>query len=237
MEVTMSATDATTATDGPGTSVVDMKLEVVVIPVADVDRAKAFYKGLGWREDADVPLSDDYRVVQLTAPGSPASIIFGTGVTSAEPGSVDSLVLVVDDIEAARAALVAHGADVSEVFHDETGVFHHAGTAGRVAGPAPERSSYGSWASFRDPDGNVWMLQEITTRLPGRVTQTDVGRLSELLLDTAQHHDGFEKATPPHDWWDWYAPYLDARLNGKTPDQATAAADLYMKETRGIVRR
>jgi catechol 2,3-dioxygenase-like lactoylglutathione lyase family enzyme len=237
MEVTMSATDPRTATDGPGTGVVDMKLEVVVIPVADVDRAKAFYTGLGWREDADVPLSDDYRVVQLTAPGSPASIIFGTGVTSAGPGSVDSLVLVVDDIEAARAALVARGADVSEVFHDETGVFHHAGTAGRVAGPAPEHSSYGSWASFSDPDGNGWMVQEITSRLPGRVTQTDVGRLAELLLDTAQHHDGFEKATDPHNWWDWYAPYLNARLNGSTPEQATAAADEYMKETRGVVRR
>jgi catechol 2,3-dioxygenase-like lactoylglutathione lyase family enzyme len=216
---------------------VDTKLEVVVIPVADVDRAKAFYTGLGWREDADVPLSDDYRVVQLTPPGSPASVIFGTGVTSAAPGSVDSLVLVVDDVQAARAELVARGADVSEVFHDETGVFHHAGTAGRVPGPAPERDSYGSWASFSDPDGNVWMLQEITTRLPGRVTQTDIGRLAGLLLDTAEHHDSFEKASPPHDWWDWYAPYLDARLNGKTPEQATAAADEYMKQTRGVVRR
>jgi hypothetical protein len=126
---------------------------------------------------------------------------------------------------------------VSEVFHDAGGVFSHAGEQDRVPGPDPERRTYSSFASFRDPDGNVWMLQEITARLPGRVTQTDVGRLAELLLETAMHHDRFEKAAPAHDWWDWYAPYLDARVNGKTSEQATAAADEYMKETRGVVRR
>jgi catechol 2,3-dioxygenase-like lactoylglutathione lyase family enzyme len=146
-----------------------MKLEVVVVPVADVDRAKDFYKGLGWRLDADVAPAADFRVVQVTPTGSACSVIFGTGVTSAVPGSMqDELHLVVSDFEAARAELVAAGVNVSEVFHDEGGVFHHAGTNGRVAGPAPEHKSYGSFASFDDPDGNSWLLQEITTRLPGR---------------------------------------------------------------------
>ena len=146
----------------------DMKLEVVVVPVADVDRAKDFYKMLGWRPDADFVAGDDFRVVQLTPPGSPCSIIFGTGISSAEPGSTESLQLTVSDIEAARAELASRGADVSEVFHDAGGVFHHAGTEGRVPGAAPGHQSYGSFASFSDPDGNGWMLQEITTRLPGR---------------------------------------------------------------------
>ena len=151
-----------------GTEVVDMKLEVVLVPVADVDRAKDFYKALGWREDADFAARADFRVVQLTPPGSACSIIFGTGVTSAAPGSAQGLQLTVADIGAARAELAARGAEMSEVFHDAGGVFHHAGTAGRVAGPAPDHKSYGSFASFSDPDGNGWLLQEITTRLPGR---------------------------------------------------------------------
>ena len=146
----------------------DMKLEVVVLPVADVDRAKDFYKSLGWRLDADFAKSEDFRVVQLTPPGSPASIIFGTGVSSAAPGSADGLQLVVDDIDAARAELAGHGAEVSEVFHDESGIFHHAGTTARVTGPAPDHASYGSFISFADPDGNGWFVQEVTTRLPGR---------------------------------------------------------------------
>jgi catechol 2,3-dioxygenase-like lactoylglutathione lyase family enzyme len=146
----------------------DMRLEVVVIPVSDVDQAKEFYLGLGWRQDADFATSADFRVVQLTPPGSPCSVIFGTGLTSAAPGSADGLQLVVDDIDAARAELASHGADVSEVFHDAGGVFHHAGTEGRAAGPAPEHQSYGSFISFSDPDGNGWYVQEITTRLPGR---------------------------------------------------------------------
>jgi catechol 2,3-dioxygenase-like lactoylglutathione lyase family enzyme len=147
---------------------VDMRLEVVVLPVSDVDRAKEFYVRLGWRLDADFVADDDFRVVQLTPPGSPCSVIFGTGVTTAAPGSAGGLYLVVDDIEAARAELVEHGAQVSEIFHDAGGVFHHAGTKARVRGPDPERRSYASFASFNDPDGNGWMLQEITTRLPGR---------------------------------------------------------------------
>jgi catechol 2,3-dioxygenase-like lactoylglutathione lyase family enzyme len=146
----------------------DMRLEVVVIPVADVDRAKAFYAALGWREDADFVGGSDFRVVQFTPPGSPCSIIFGTGVTEAAAGSAQGLHLVVTDIDAVRTELTSRGAQVSEVFHDAGGVFHHGGTAGRAAGPAPNHQSYGSFASFSDPDGNGWLLQEITTRLPGR---------------------------------------------------------------------
>jgi catechol 2,3-dioxygenase-like lactoylglutathione lyase family enzyme len=146
----------------------DMKFEVAVLPVSDVDRAKHFYKTLGWREDADFVGDNGFRVVQLTPPGSAASIIFGTGITTAAPGSAQDLMLVVDDVEAAHAELVERGVKVSEVFHDAGGVFHHAGTEARVAGPDPERRSYASFASFSDPDGNGWVLQEITTRLPGR---------------------------------------------------------------------
>jgi catechol 2,3-dioxygenase-like lactoylglutathione lyase family enzyme len=146
----------------------DMKLEVVLVPVSDVDKAKEFYQALGWRLDADIAKSGDFRVVQLTPPGSRCSIIFGTGLTTAAPGSADGLQLTVTDIEAARDELISHGATVSEVFHDAGGVFHHAGTEARVSGPAPNRQSYGSFASFSDPDGNGWLLQEITTRLPGR---------------------------------------------------------------------
>jgi catechol 2,3-dioxygenase-like lactoylglutathione lyase family enzyme len=151
------------ATEMPSAAMVDMKLEVVVIPVSDVDRAKAFYGGLGWRLDADFTSGDDFRVVQLTPPGSQCSIHFGKGVTTAVPGSVQSLYLVVSDIEAARAALIGGGVDVSEVFH-------YGGIRGpRLPGRDPEDRSYRTYASFRDPDGNGWLLQEIKTRLPGRV--------------------------------------------------------------------
>ncbi|MFF7751699.1 VOC family protein [Streptomyces sp. NPDC007971] len=143
-------------------------LEVVVIPVGDVDRAKDFYQGLGWREDADFATGEDFRVVQMTPPGSPASVIFGKGVTSAAPGSAHGMMLVVEDIEAARADLTAHGAPVSGVFHDAGGVFHHAGTRARVDGRAPDGQSYSSFLSFDDPDGNGWFVQEVTARLPGR---------------------------------------------------------------------
>jgi catechol 2,3-dioxygenase-like lactoylglutathione lyase family enzyme len=145
-----------------------MKLEVVVVPVSDADRAKTFYQALGWREDADYVAGADFRVVQLTPPGSACSIIFGTGITSAAPGSAQGLQLTVTNIDTARAELAGRGVEVSEIFHDASGVFHHAGTAARVAGPAPGHQSYGSFASFSDPDGNGWLLQEITTRLPGR---------------------------------------------------------------------
>jgi catechol 2,3-dioxygenase-like lactoylglutathione lyase family enzyme len=146
----------------------NFKLEVIVLPVANVDRAKAFYESLGWRLDADVPGDGGFRVVQLTPPGSPASVIFGSDVTAAAPGSTQGLYLVVDDIEAAREDLVARGVNVSEVYHDAGGVFEHAGTEHRLPGPDPNRTSYSSFASFNDPDGNRWVLQEITERLPGR---------------------------------------------------------------------
>jgi catechol 2,3-dioxygenase-like lactoylglutathione lyase family enzyme len=161
-----------TTTDAPGASAVPLRLEVVVIPVADVDRAKSFYQGLGWRVDADVAAGDDYRLMQLTPPAANASIIFGKGVTSAQPGSIDSLLLAVDDIEAARDELASRGVDVSEVFHDAGGSLGGgfiAGTEASAAGPDPEGRSYASYASFSDPDGNRWLLQEITERLPGRV--------------------------------------------------------------------
>jgi catechol 2,3-dioxygenase-like lactoylglutathione lyase family enzyme len=149
-------------------TLMELKLEVLVLPVSDVDAAKAFYEKLDFRHDADFVINEGYRIVQLTPPGSPTSIIFGTGITTAEPGSTQGLHLVVSDIETVRKELVGRGVDVSEVFHDETGAFHQAGTTGRVAGPAADHASYGSFASFSDPDGNGWVLQEITTRLPGR---------------------------------------------------------------------
>jgi catechol 2,3-dioxygenase-like lactoylglutathione lyase family enzyme len=145
----------------------DMKLEVVLVPVSDVDRAKSFYKMLGWRLDADFVISEDFRIVQLTPPGSECSIIIGNGITTALPGSLEGLQLTVFDIEAARADLVGRGVDV-EVFHDAGGVFHHAGTDGRAPGPDPQRGDYGSFASFSDPDGNGWLLQEVKVRAPGR---------------------------------------------------------------------
>jgi catechol 2,3-dioxygenase-like lactoylglutathione lyase family enzyme len=149
---------------------VDMKLEVVVVPVTDVDRAKQFYKALGWREDADFVADADFRIVQLTPPGSGGSIQFGVGLTTAPPGSLRGLYLVVDDIEAARTELADRGAAVSEIFHEARlgDRFQPVGAAGRVPGPDTGRQTYSSFVSFDDPDGNGWLVQEITTRLPGR---------------------------------------------------------------------
>jgi catechol 2,3-dioxygenase-like lactoylglutathione lyase family enzyme len=230
----MTSTAGTTGTTPIETPVTPLgfKLEVVIMPVSDAQRAKEFYASLGWREDADFVFSEDFRVLQFTPPGSQSSIIFGTGVTTATPGGSGNLLLAVDDIDAARADLIERGADVSEIFH---GVAFDVSGERRVPGPDPERKSYGSYATFTDPDGNEYMLQEVTTRLPGRVTQTAVATLAELLHETAQAHDGFEKAAPAHDWWDWYAPYLDARQQGGSSEQATAAADRYMLE-RGVAR-
>jgi catechol 2,3-dioxygenase-like lactoylglutathione lyase family enzyme len=147
---------------------VDMKLEVVVVPVSDVDRAKRFYQTLGFRLDIDYIAAENFRVVQLTPPGSECSIIIGKGITTAAPGSVQGLHLIVVDIEACRAELVGRGVDVGEVFHDAGGVFHYAGAEGRASGPAPGRRDYGSFASFSDPDGNGRLLQEVKKRAPGR---------------------------------------------------------------------
>jgi catechol 2,3-dioxygenase-like lactoylglutathione lyase family enzyme len=209
---------------------VDAKFEVAVLPVTDVDRAKAFYQGLGWRLDADRSVAEDYRLVQFTPPQSPASIQFGTGITTMTPGSVRDLYLIVEDIEAARQDLISHGADVSEVWHG-AGL----NTGRRVPGPDPERGSYRTWASFADPDGNTWLLQEVTERLAGRVWPTDVGTLAGLLHETADHHAAFESVAPPHDWWDWYAAYLDARQRGSTSEEASAAAGRYMAEVKHVV--
>ena len=146
----------------------DMKLEVLVVPVSDVDRAKAFYKSLGWREDIDHVAGDNFRVVQFTPPGSEASIIIGKGISEARPGSSQGLQLVVSDIEGTRADLVAKGIDVGEIFHDKGGIFYHLGTEFQVIGPDPNHGSYGSFAKFKDPDGNGWVLQEVRQRAPGR---------------------------------------------------------------------
>jgi catechol 2,3-dioxygenase-like lactoylglutathione lyase family enzyme len=160
------------ATEASNAAAATMRLEAVVVPVADVDRANRFYQRLGWRVDVDVSAGDDYRLVHVTPPASNASILFGKGVTSASPGSIESLVLAVDDIDAARDELVSRGVDVSEVFHDAAGGpvgGFIAGTEARATGPDPERRSYATYASFSDPDGNRWLLQEITERAPGRV--------------------------------------------------------------------
>ncbi|MFG2450034.1 VOC family protein [Streptomyces sp. NPDC048512] len=202
----------------------DMKLEVVVVPVSDVDRAKDFYTGLGWRLDADVPTGEDFRVVQMTPPGSPASVIFGTSVTEQAPGSARGLHLIVDDIEAAREELRKGGADPGEVFHDAGGVFHHGGTDARVPGPAPERGSYGSFLSFSDPDGNGWLLQEITTRLPGRLDPattafSSADDLASALRRAAAAHGEHEARTGAEDpdWPDWYARYMVSEQAGTEP--------------------
>ena len=222
-----------TEVQAPQPATVDFKLEVAILPVSDAERTKQFYASLGWREDADFVFSEDFRVLQLTPPGSPTSILFGTGVTSAVPGAGGDLLLAVSDVEAARAELIERGVDVSDVFH---GAAFSADHGRRLPGPDPERKSYSSYASFSDPDGNEWLLQEVTSRLPGRVDETGVPTLAELLLETAMQHDGFEKAAPAHNWWDWYAPYLEARQQGETLEQATAAADRFM-EARGVARR
>ena len=210
---------------------VDMKLEVVLLGVSDVDRAKAFYENLGWRLDIDIA-GGDFRGVQITPHNSAASIIFGKGSNLAKPGSAN-LVLAVDDIEAARDDLIARGVDVSEVFHYAAGPYNDTVKNSRVAGRDPEGRSYFTFASFADPDGNEWLLQEITTRLPGRewksTQATDVASLAELLHETAERHDRYEKTHAKHNWWDWYAPYLSARQNGSNPEEAAAAADRYME--------
>jgi catechol 2,3-dioxygenase-like lactoylglutathione lyase family enzyme len=222
---------------------IDMKLEVVVLGVSDVDRAKAFYENLGWRLDADFATGDDFRVVQLTPHNTEASIIFGKGITSANSGSADSLVLAVDDIDAARDDLIARGVDVSEVFHYAGGPFNNAVENSRVGGRDPQGRSYYSFAAFEDPDGNGWLLQEIQTRLSGRewkltrARTMDVATLAELLRETAEHHDHYEKTHAEHHWWDWYAPYLSARQNGSSPEEAAAAADRYMEEVLNVLPR
>jgi len=202
------------AAAGPDAQTGDMKLEVVVLPVADVDRSKRFYVSLGWRLDADFVFSERSRVVQFTPPGSGCSLQFGKGLTSAAPGSVQGLFLIVSDIEATRAALVARGVDASEVFHRVAGE--------RVLGPDPSRRSYGSFTSFKDPDGNSWLVQEVTSRLPGRVdasktTFSSANDLAGALRRAAAAHGEHEKRTGQNDvnWPDWYADYLVREQSGQ----------------------
>ena len=201
----------------------DEKLEVVVIPVADIDRAKEFYLSLGWRLDADLAAGGSFRIVQLTPPGSDCSIQFGTGLTSAAPGSAQGLYLIVSDIEAARAELVSHGVEASDVFHEGApgARFTRDGTNSRLSGRAPDDASYGSFVSFRDPDGNGWLVQEITTRLPGRVDQAatsfaSASDLADAMRRASAAHGGHEKRIghADADWPDWYARYMVAEQAG-----------------------
>jgi predicted enzyme related to lactoylglutathione lyase len=203
---------------------VDMKFEAVVIPVSEVDRAKEFYGKLGWRLDADFPFDNGFRVVQFTPPGSGCSVQFGTNITSAAPGSAHGLYLIVSDVEAARNELVARGVAVSEVFHAGTpgAQFQPDGTGGRVGGPAPDHATYGSFATFSDPDGNGWLLQEVTTRLPGRIDFAETAfasanDLASALKRAEAAHGQHEKRTGERDanWPDWYAEYMAAEQAGR----------------------
>jgi catechol 2,3-dioxygenase-like lactoylglutathione lyase family enzyme len=225
--MTATETGGEAAIKSSNSGAIELKLEIVVIPVSDVDRAKAFYAKLGWRLDADFASGDDYRVIQFTPPGSGCSVIFGTNVTGAAPGSVQGLYLIVSDLEAARKDLLARGVDVSVPFHDagdvrigpdEPYLFGRV----RVSGPDPEHRSYRSFASFSDPDGNGWLLQEITARLPGRIdasatTFTASGELANALRRSAIAHGEHEKRTGGHDdnWADWYADYIVREQAGK----------------------
>ncbi len=201
-----------------GSAGVGMGLEVVVIPVSDVDRAKDFYSSLGWRLDADVATGDDFRLIQLTPPGSGCSVQFGTNLTSAAPGSLQSTYLIVPDIAAARDELAKSDVEVTEVFHCETGFacrFGGAAAPGRVEGRGPDDGSYSSFASFSDPDGNIWLLQEVTTRLPGRIDAVatsfaSAAELSQALQRAAAAHGEHEARTGEADanWPDWYADYM-----------------------------
>ena len=211
---------------------IDLKLEVVVLPVSDVDRAKRFYGSLGWRLDADFTNGDDWRVVQMTPPGSACSVSFGKGHTTAAPGSVRGTFLVVDDVEAARAELVGYGVDVSDVFHFEGNILRVEGTKGRLPGPDPDRSSYFSFASFSDPDGNSWLLQEVTSRFPGRGIGRDVASLTEVLREAEQRHGDYERSAAKHHWSDWYAAFVVAREQGRTSDEAAEAGALRVEGTR-----
>ena len=220
------------ATQIPRAGRVDMKLEVVVLPVSDVDRAKRFYLSMGWRLDADFSSGDTWRVVHVTPPGSACSFFFGKGLTKATPGSVQGLLLMVDDIETARAELAGYGVDVSGVFHFEGGL-HFTGTQGRVPGPDPERRSYFTFASFNDPDGNGWVLQEIKARLPGRgLSSMDVATLVPLLREREERQGAYEATAPKHHWSEWYAAYIVARQRGRTPEEAAKDAGLHMESAR-----
>jgi predicted enzyme related to lactoylglutathione lyase len=211
------------ATSDAGVAKVNLKLEAVVIPVSDVDLAKAFYGSLGWRLDADFAFDNGFRVVQFTPPGSPCSVQFGTNVTMAASGSAQGLYLVVSDIEAARDELTGRGVKVSEVFYPGApgAQFQPEGASGRISGPAADHASYSSFATFSDPDGNTWLLQEITKRLPGRIdtaqtSYASVNDVEQALVRAATAHGEHEKRTgqPDENWPAWYARYMVAEQSG-----------------------
>jgi catechol 2,3-dioxygenase-like lactoylglutathione lyase family enzyme len=215
MSSTQVTTDQQQTTGVPTAATVDLKLEVVAIPVSNVDRAKDFYgRRLGWKLDADFMVGKDFRAVQLTPPGSPCSIHLNT---TAVPGSAQGMFLVVSDIEAARKELIARGVDVSAVFHFD-------GDHKVVPGQDAEHPSYGSYASFTDPDGNRWILQQVRTRLPGRGLSLDLATLTELLQETEKRHGTYEPTAPKHHWSGWYSAYVIARERGRTPDEAASDA-------------
>jgi catechol 2,3-dioxygenase-like lactoylglutathione lyase family enzyme len=231
---TLNASLSSGPISGPSVEKMAVKLEVVVIPVADVDRSKEFYTKLGWRLDADFPFNNGFRIVQFTPPGSGCSVQFGAKITPAAPGSAQGLYLIVSDVEAARKDLVARGIDVSDVFHPGTpGAQFQIGGSGRISGPAPKHATYNSFATFRDPDGNGWLFQEITTRLPGRgFSNLDVATLAELLQETEKHHGEYEPTAPKHHWWDWYSAYIVARENGRTSEEAARDAKIHVEGAR-----
>jgi catechol 2,3-dioxygenase-like lactoylglutathione lyase family enzyme len=214
-----TATRSKDAITGARVGKIDMKLEAVVIPVADVERAKQFYGSLGWRLDADFAFDNGFRILQLTPPGSACSVQFGTKVTSAAPGSAQGLYLIVSDVEAARAELAARGVEVSEVFHAGTPGAQF-GRDGRVSGPAPDHATYSSFATFSDPDGNGWLLQEVTARLPGRIDAETAfaspADLASALRRAEAAHGEHEKRTGQRDadWPQWYAAYMVAEQAG-----------------------
>ena len=236
MSSTEPLNERTAQTAGPAT--IDLKLEVVIIPVSDVDRSKHFYANLGWRLDADFAFDNGLRVVQFTPPGSGCSIQFGTKITSALPGSVQDLYLVVSDLDAARNELAARGAGISEIFHPTApgAWFKPSGTTARAAGAAPEHASYRSFATFSDPDGNGWLVQEITARFPGRGISFDVATLTDLLRETEQHHGEYEPTAPKHHWSEWYAAYIVARERGGTPEEAAADATRRVNSAHGVAQ-
>jgi catechol 2,3-dioxygenase-like lactoylglutathione lyase family enzyme len=211
----------------------DLRLEMVIVPVSDVERAKRFYQSLGWRLDADFANGDAWRVLQMTPPGSASSVMFGKGLTTVAPGSLQGTFLVVDDIEAARAELLKRDVAVSEVFHFQNDLLNFVGTQGRLPGPDPERRSYFSFASFNDPDGNGWLLQEITTRFPGRgLSSFDVATMTELLRETEKAHGDYERSSPKHHWSGWYAGYMVARQQGQSSEDAVKAGTREIEAAR-----
>jgi catechol 2,3-dioxygenase-like lactoylglutathione lyase family enzyme len=225
----MSSPQMAQAERTPAAATVDLKLEVVVIPVADVDRSKRFYESLGWRLDGDFTNGPDWRGVQMTPPGSACSIQFGTSLRPSAPGSSPNLYLVVSNMDEARAELLERGIEVSEPFH-----FTSIGGT-RLPGRDPAGHSYNTYATFSDPDGNSWLLQEITTRLPGRgFSSLDVATLTELLKDAENGHGQYEPTAPKHHWSDWYAAYVVARTEGRTSDEAAAAGTRRVDAILGV---